>query len=182
MAIIVEAVESGWEDLGVLCALQLINACVGFIEEHNAGNAIAALKQSLAPTCKVVRGGALASVKARELVPGDLVELSLGVVVPADALLNPGDPIQVDQAALTGESLPVTIQPGGKLKMGSSVVRGEVSPPPLPPVSTRVDSAPRCCALLADWCSLAHALAHDRATAWCTRRARTRSSGAPRRS
>jgi P-type E1-E2 ATPase len=62
---------------------------------------------------------------ARELVPGDLIELKLGDVVPADATLLDGHPVQVDQSALTGESLPVNIHPGGKLKMGSAVKRGE---------------------------------------------------------
>jgi H+-transporting ATPase len=63
---------------------------------------------------------------SRELVPGDLIELKLGDVVPADALLLEGQPVQVDQAALTGESLPVTIHPGGKVKMGSAIKRGEI--------------------------------------------------------
>ena len=62
---------------------------------------------------------------ARELVPGDLVELHLGDIVPADGILLNGAAVQVDQSALTGESLPVTIHPGGKLKMGSALKRGE---------------------------------------------------------
>lgn len=62
---------------------------------------------------------------SRELVPGDLIELTIGDIVPADAILLEGQPLQVDQSALTGESLPVTIYPQGKAKMGSAVKRGE---------------------------------------------------------
>lgn len=62
---------------------------------------------------------------SRELVPGDLIELKLGDIVPADCMIVSGPPMQVDQSALTGESLPVTIHPGGKLKMGSAIKRGE---------------------------------------------------------
>lgn len=63
---------------------------------------------------------------SRELVPGDLIELKLGDIVPADAMLLNGLALQVDQSALTGESLPVTIHPGGKVKMGSAIKRGEI--------------------------------------------------------
>ena len=63
---------------------------------------------------------------SRELVPGDLIELKLGDIVPADAMLLEGQAVQVDQAALTGESLPVTIHPDGKVKQGSAVKRGEI--------------------------------------------------------
>ena len=62
---------------------------------------------------------------SRLLVPGDLLELKIGDIVPADAVLLPGVPLQVDQSALTGESLPVTISAGGKVKMGSAIKRGE---------------------------------------------------------
>ena len=99
---------------------------VGYIEERNAGDAIAALKQQLAPQCHVCRNGKWNNMPARELVPGDLIELKLGDVVPADAMLLLGQQsMEVDQAALTGESLPVTIEPGEKLKMGSAIKRGE---------------------------------------------------------
>jgi H+-transporting ATPase len=115
----------GWEDFAVLMVLQFANATVGYIEERNAGDAIAALKQQLAPQCHTCRDGTWQTIPARELVPGDLLEIKLGDIVPADALLLPGMPMQVDQAALTGESLPVNIHPGDKLKMGSAIKRGE---------------------------------------------------------
>jgi H+-transporting ATPase len=132
VAMILEVVQSirvpsHWTDFGVLAGLQLINGVVAFYEEKNAGNAIDALKQSLAPRAVVKRDGRFVTVKARELVPGDLVALKLGVIVPGDCrLLKPGKPMEVDQAALTGESLPVTKQPGEELLMGSTIVKGEL--------------------------------------------------------
>jgi len=125
LAIIVEAISGDWPDFGVLMVLQVLNGTVGYIEEKNAGNAIAALKQSLAPECRVMRNGTWRSIKSRLLVPGDLIELVIGDIVPADCILFSEEPIQVDQAALTGESLPVSLPPGGKAKMGSAVKRGE---------------------------------------------------------
>lgn len=126
LAVLVEAINQDWEDFAVLMVLQIVNGTVGFIEERNAGNAIAALKNSLRPSCRVCRSGSWETSDATTLVPGDLIELVIGDVVPADAILLQGDPLQVDQSALTGESLPVTIHPGGKVKMGSSVKRGEL--------------------------------------------------------
>eukprot|EP01138_Halocafeteria_seosinensis_P015091 gb/GECG01015404.1/.p1 GENE.gb/GECG01015404.1/~~gb/GECG01015404.1/.p1 ORF type:complete len:1101 (+),score=150.66 gb/GECG01015404.1/:1-3303(+) len=140
VAIIVEMIRSsieaskgedsgeGWADFGVLLLLQLINGCVGFYEEHNAGNAIAALKQQLAPKCFAFRNGEWHSISARELVPGDYIQVKLGDVIPADAILlgKNFDSLEVDQAALTGESLPVTTYHGEKVLMGSSVKRGEL--------------------------------------------------------
>ena len=115
----------GWLDFSVLLVLQFANAIVGYIEESNAGDAIAALKNALKPTAHACRDGEWSNVSARDLVPGDLIEVKLGDVIPADAVLLPGMPLQVDQSALTGESLPTTIHPGDKLKMGSAVKRGE---------------------------------------------------------
>ena len=109
----------------MLMVLQFANATVGFIEENNAGNAIAALKSALKPVCYVCRDGKWASRDASELVPGDLIKLKLGDVVPADAVLVERDSVEVDQAALTGESLPVTVSQWGHLKMGSALKRGE---------------------------------------------------------
>lgn len=130
LACLIEVVKAvttgdGWPDFAVLLALQIVNGTVGFIEEHNAGNAIAALKERLAPQARVCRNGVWQTLPARELVPGDLLELKLGDVLPADCILGPGLPFEVDQSALTGESLPTTVHPGGKLFMGSAVKRGE---------------------------------------------------------
>ncbi len=125
VAAILSAVVQHWPDLGIILLLLLMNAAVGFWEEYQAGNAIAALKKKLALKARVRRGGAWTSVEARELVPGDLIRLRLGDIIPADARLLEGDPIQVDQSALTGESLPVTDKLGDVVYSGAVVKQGE---------------------------------------------------------
>mmetsp|Transcript_14105 Transcript_14105/g.21413 ORF Transcript_14105/g.21413 Transcript_14105/m.21413 type:complete len:945 (+) Transcript_14105:100-2934(+) len=115
-----------WADFGVLLGLQFANGTVAFFEEYNAGNAIAELKASLAPKANVKRDGEFRLINARELVPGDLIALQIGGVVPADAMLKGDRSLQIDQAALTGESLPVTMKEGDTAKMGSTVKRGEM--------------------------------------------------------
>ena len=122
----VVAVEGDWEDFGVLLTLQVVNGTVGFFEEKSAGDAIAALKDSLAPRASVKRSGAFRSVDASTLVPGDLLNVKLGDIVPADCKLLSGKALEVDQAALTGESLPVTRGPGDTVFMGSVIRRGEI--------------------------------------------------------
>jgi P-type E1-E2 ATPase len=91
-----------------------------------AGNAIASLKKSLKPEATVKRNGLAQCINAAEVVPGDIVLLGAGQAVPADCRLLAGKPIQVDQAALTGESLPVTMTEGSPALMGSTVTRGEI--------------------------------------------------------
>lgn len=128
--IAVAAVLSGvlrhWPDLGVILVLLVMNAVVGFREEYQAGNAIAALKAKLALQARVKRGGAWATIPARELVPGDVIRLRIGDIVPADARLLDGDPVEVDQSALTGESLPVERKTGEVVYSGSIVRQGEI--------------------------------------------------------
>jgi H+-transporting ATPase len=114
-----------WEDLGIILVLLIVNAIVGFWEEFQAGNAIAALKEKLALNAKVRRDGDWKSIPARQLVPGDLIRVRLGDIVPADAKLLDGEPMEVDQSALTGESLPVTRKPGEMLYSGSIIKQGE---------------------------------------------------------
>jgi H+-transporting ATPase len=125
-AVILSAVVRHWPDFFIILLLLLTNAVVGFWEEHQAGNAIAALKADLAINARVKRDGKWTSVPARQLVPGDLVRLRLGDIVPADARLTEGDPIEVDQSALTGESLPVERKPGDAVFSGSIVRQGEI--------------------------------------------------------
>ena len=126
VAAIVSAILGDVRDLSFLLALLIINGLVAFIEEHKAGNAIDALKASLAPQARVLRDGKWSVVDARELVPDDTVLLRLGDVVPADAALGPGEPMEIDQSALTGESLPVTKYEGEQVYQGSVIKRGEV--------------------------------------------------------
>src|SRR5271165_1777898 len=125
-AVILSAVAQHWPDFGIILLLLLANAVVGFWEEHQAGNAIAALKATLAIKARVKRDGKWVNPAARELVPGDLIRLRLGDIVPADARLLDGDEISVDQSALTGESLPATRKSGDAVFSGSIVRRGEI--------------------------------------------------------
>ena len=113
-------------DFGVLLLLQFMNAFVGWHEECKAGDAVDALKASLAPQANVKRNGVWVRIAGKELVPGDLVVLALGGAVPADCRLLAGKEIGVDQAALTGESLPVKMREGDVAKMGSCVATGEI--------------------------------------------------------
>jgi H+-transporting ATPase len=125
-AVILSALVQHWLDFFIILLLLCSNAVVGFWEEHQAGSAIAALKARLAILAKVKRDGKWQNPKASELVPGDVVRLRLGDIVPADARLLDGDPIEVDQSALTGESLPVTAKPGASVFSGSIVRQGEI--------------------------------------------------------
>jgi H+-transporting ATPase len=126
IADILSAVLRHWMDVAVISALLLINAVVGFWEEYQAGSTIAALKATLATRARVKRDGEWRDAEARELVPGDVIRLRLGDVVPADAKLLDGEPIQVDQSALTGESLPVDKKPGDPVFSGSAIKQGEI--------------------------------------------------------
>jgi len=125
IAAITEAGIQNWPDMAFLLAIQFINAGLGYYEITKAGDAVAALKKSLKPLATVKRDGKWSNIDAAEVVPGDLVLLAAGSAIPADCLVNEGT-IDVDQAALTGESLPVTMYKGSSCKMGSNVVRGEV--------------------------------------------------------
>ncbi len=125
-AVILSAVARHWPDFAIILALLLANALVGFWEEHQAGNAIAARKATLAIKARVIRDGKWVNPAARDLVPGDVIRLRLGDIVPADARLLDGDPIEVDQSALTGESLPASRKPGDAVFSGSIVRQGEI--------------------------------------------------------
>jgi H+-transporting ATPase len=125
-AVILSAVDQHWPDFFIIFTLLLANAIVGFWEEHQAGNAIEALKAKLAIKAQVKRDGKWNNPAASELVPGDVIHLRLGDIVPADARLLEGDPIEVDQSALTGESLPVTHKSGEAVFSGSIIRTGEI--------------------------------------------------------
>ena len=125
-AVILSGIVRHWLDFFIILLLLCSNAVVGFWEEHQAGNAIAALKAKLAINAKVKRDGKWDTPKASELVPGDVIRLRLGDIVPADARLLAGDPVEVDQSALTGESLPVTAKPGAAVFSGSIIRQGEI--------------------------------------------------------
>ncbi len=127
VAAVLSAVVGHWTDLIVIVVMLLFNALVGFWHEFQASNAVEALKKQLALHARVRRDGRWAQIDAAALVPGDIVRLRLGDVVPADVKLVEGDYLSIDQSALTGESLPVD-KAAGDLGFSGSVVRqGEMS-------------------------------------------------------
>ena len=126
IAVILSGVVRHWPDFFIILLLLVTNAVVGFWEERQAGNEIAALKARLAIKARVIRDGKWINPAARELVPGDVIRMRLGDIVPADARLLEGDPVEVDQSALTGESLPVEKKCGQAVFSGSTLRRGEI--------------------------------------------------------
>lgn len=127
IAIILSAVIGRWEDLYIIGALLLLNAVVGFWQENKANNAIELLKKKLALDARVLREGNWEEISASKLVPGDIIHLRLGDVVPADVKLIEGDYLSVDESALTGESLPVEKNVSGIAYSGSIIHQGEMN-------------------------------------------------------
>jgi H+-transporting ATPase len=126
IAVILSGLVRHWPDFFIILLLLITNAVVGFWEEHQAAGAIAALKAKLAINARVKRDGKWINPAARELVPGDVIRLRSGDIVPADARLLDGDPLEIDQSALTGESLPVTHKSGEAVFSGSIIRQGEI--------------------------------------------------------
>ena len=125
-AAVLSLVVHHWVDLAIILALLLFNAGVGFWQEYQAGNAVAALKKKLALGCRVMRGGVWQSMDARQLVPGDIIRIRAGDIIPADAKLIDGDYLSVDQSALTGESLPVSKEKEDVVYSGAIARQGEM--------------------------------------------------------
>lgn len=101
-----------WQDFCGITALLFANSFIGFYEERGAGNAVKALMDSLAPKAKVKRDGSWSEVDSALLVPGDIIAFKIGDIVPADCRLTEAINVSIDQAALTGESLPVSKKDG----------------------------------------------------------------------
>jgi H+-transporting ATPase len=114
-----------WEDFIGIVLLLLINSAIGFYEERNAGNAVKALMDSLAPKAKVRRDGKWREVDSADLVPGDMIAFKIGDIVPADCRLSEAINVSIDQAALTGESLPSSKKTGDQCFSGSTCKQGE---------------------------------------------------------
>lgn len=126
-ASIVSAILGHWDDFAIIFALLLFNAALGFWQDSKAANALAALKKGLAPTATVLRGGSWLDVDAATLVPGDIVKIRLGDIVPADLRLVGAGTAAIDQSALTGESVPVQKHQGDEAYSGSVVKQGETA-------------------------------------------------------
>ncbi len=126
VAAILSGVVRHWDDLTIILALLIFNAAIGFWQEFKAANALDALKRQLALKARALRDGKWGEVDAAELVPGDVIRLRLGDIIPADAKLVEGDYLSVDQSALTGESLPVEKKAGEIAYSGSVAKQGEM--------------------------------------------------------
>ncbi|KAK3830294.1 MAG: H(+)-ATPase [Linnemannia gamsii] len=133
VACIISAVVEDWLDFGIILALLLVNACIGFIEEAKAESALDALRQTLALKTRCWRNGHLVELDTSALVPGDVIVLRLGDIIPADGRLlgigatgetTEGD-LLIDQSALTGESLPVNKKKGDVVYSSSIVKQGQ---------------------------------------------------------
>lgn len=111
----VAAVLAEWADCAAIFAIVVLNALLGFFQQRKADHALAALRRLSAPMAKIVRSGSPVTIPARDLVPGDLVELEAGDQVPADVRLIRAFGLRVTEAALTGESLPTEKEPTATL-------------------------------------------------------------------
>ncbi len=125
-AAVLSAVVEKWEDFFIILVMLLVNAGLDFFQEHRALNALKALKQRLAREVTVRRNGRFRRLPVRELVPGDIVKLRIGDIVPADVQLLEGDYLLIDQAVLTGESLPVSKKAGEVAYANTIVKQGEM--------------------------------------------------------
>lgn len=105
VAVILSAIIQHYADLAIIFTLLVLNAIVGFWQEHKADNAIELLKEKLALKARVLRDGEWMDVSAKVLVPGDIIHIGSGDIVPADSKIM--DQVSADESALTGESLPV---------------------------------------------------------------------------
>ena len=125
IAAVLSIIVQHWPDLIIILVLLSFNAVVGFWQERQAANAVDALKKQLALKAKVKRDRQWTEVDAANLVPGDIIRLRLGDIIPADVKLAEGDYLSVDQSALTGESLPVEKKSGdvGLLRFGGQAGR-----------------------------------------------------------
>ncbi|MBE9154015.1 plasma-membrane proton-efflux P-type ATPase [Cyanobium sp. LEGE 06113] len=124
VAILLCALVGDWVDFLIISALLLGNTAIAYLEETSAGDAVAALKAQLALESLAKRDGCWTSIPASQVVPGDRLRIALGDVIPADMVLLTEDPIEVDQSALTGESLAVEHRSGELIYSGSILKRG----------------------------------------------------------
>jgi H+-transporting ATPase len=126
IAAILSAIVQHWDDLIIILILLLFNALVGFWQEYKAANALEALKKQLALRARALRDGKWQEIAADQLIPGDVVRLRLGDIIPADVKLFEGEFLNVDQSALTGESLPMSKKAGDVAYSGSVAKQGEM--------------------------------------------------------
>jgi len=126
-AVIISLILGHWIDFYIIFSLLLTNSLVGFYQEHKAENIIAYLKNRLSINARVLRDGKWTTIPARELVPGDIIRVRLGDIVPADIKLLEGEYLVTDESVLTGESLPVNKKVGDVAYSSSIVKKGEMT-------------------------------------------------------
>ena len=123
---VLSAIMRRWEDFTIIIILLSVNILVDYFQESKALSSLEALKKTLAKKTLVFRDGKFEKIDIRYLVPGDIIKLKIGDIVPADAKLINGKYLEVDQSALTGESLPVDKKNGDEVYSGSIVKIGEM--------------------------------------------------------
>ncbi|WP_414041881.1 plasma-membrane proton-efflux P-type ATPase [Acidithiobacillus sp. M4-SHS-6] len=126
IAAVLSAINGDWKTFSIIFAMLLINGGIGFWEEKGANDALKALKKELALQARVLRDQTWQSLDAAGLVPGDVIRVRLGDILPADIKLFSGDYLAVDQSALTGESLPVNKKAGEVAYSGTIAKQGEM--------------------------------------------------------
>ncbi len=114
-------------DFYIILALLIFNAIISFFEEYRADKSMEALKERLAPTARVLRSGEWKEIPARMLVPGDVIRVRAGDIIPADAKIFTNGEVEADDSVITGESLPKTKGNGDVLYNGSIARKGEAS-------------------------------------------------------
>ncbi len=126
IAALLSAIVQKWEDFIVILIMLLINVVLDFFQEHRALNALKVLKQQVSLEVRALRDGQYCALPAKELVPGDIIRIRIGDVVPADVQLLRGDFLSIDESSLTGESLPVTKRQGEVAYSNTVVKQGEM--------------------------------------------------------
>ena len=125
-SLVLEAVLHKWVEAAIIAVLLLLNAVLAFTQEQRAQSALALLRERLTVLARVRRDGRWTQVRAEEVVPGDVLHVRMGDLVPADMRLTEGN-VLLDQSSLTGESAPVDARPGETAYSGAVVRRGEAS-------------------------------------------------------
>ena len=126
IALVLSIIAGKWEDFIIISILLGVNIMVDFLQESKANKALQALKETLAPTAFVLRDGVFCEIDAGDLVPGDIIKLVIGDIVPADSVIVDDAYIYVDQSTITGESLPVEKKKNDVVYIGSIVQKGIV--------------------------------------------------------
>ncbi len=126
IAALLSAAVQKWDDFVIISTLLFVNAFIDLWQESKALSALSVLKKKLAKKATVLRNGIFSSIDSKGLVPGDIIKIKIGEILPTDVKLIEGEYIQIDQSALTGESLPVTKHPNDTAYANSVAKQGEM--------------------------------------------------------